>query len=497
MAAGSQRKTWRHQGASGFAGETGSCWRWRLAGSAELANVNLWVSHIVIRHREANLSPCFLLGHQPVDPTHGDRSREEALTIIQQLREQLSRQPERFAEFAAQTSEDVMTRPLGGSMGGIQAYQLRPWPAVLDVLAQTPLGSISEIVETEYGFHLFQRRQPPADVLVSGERLVVGHTEAPWLTQNAREGGIPARTRADAWALANELYAQARARPEAFAELVERHSEHADVVRAGDIGTWSTRESSPVPREVEVLSKLAVGEVAPPIDGPFGYEILRRTPNRTREWFTVELVSVAFEPPAPGEESESMAAAFSKMRQISKEVRKRPARFAELQRQLCCTGRFQWQDGRGSAALTKVVEHLRPGEIAREPARDGAAYVLLKRVEAGPPKAHSVAFELPEPAVPSVEPFIATHGGDSIVSIFSATIDDARASLALGPELVAKLAEFQSHLVRFDDLGPTGGWIAAYRSSLAELSASLGPTEYARFEALLNRHWERHILQSN
>jgi hypothetical protein len=471
--------------------------RWRLAGDQALANVNLWVSHIVVRHREANGTPCFLLGRQAGDPTRVDRSREEALALIQNLREQLVRQPERFAELAAETSEDVMTRPLGGSFGGIQAFHFRPWPEVLDVLAQTPMGSISDVVESEYGFHVFLRRHPPPEVIVSGERLVVGHAEAPWLAQNAREG-IPARTRADAWARASELYARARAKPEAFGDLLERHSEHADAVRSGDIGTWSTREITRHPREVEILSRLAVGEVAPPVDGPFGYEILRRTPNRDRQWFAVELVSLGFEPPSPGEKSASMAAAIAKIRTFSKEVQRRPTRFSELQREHCCTHRFQWQDGRGPAALIKAAEQLQLGEIAREPVRDGAAYVLVKRVEASISETPSVAFDLPAPRVPSVEPFIETHGGDSILGILSATTEAARASLGLSPNAIARLSEFQRQLgARLAELGPRGDRIAAYRSALAELSAALRPTDYARFESLLNTHWERHILQTN
>jgi hypothetical protein len=212
----------------------------------------------------------------------------------------------------------------------------------------------------------------------------------------------------------------------------------------------------------------------------------------------VELVSVGFEPPLPGEKSESMAAALSKLHALSKEVQKKPARFAELQRRYCCQSRFSWQDGRGPAALTNAVEGLQVGEIARDPVRDGAAYVLVKRVAAAIPEVSPVSFDLPAPLLPSVEPFIATHGADSIVSILAATTEDGRASLGLPPDAIHRLSESQRNLSgRLAELGPRGDRIAVYKSTLAEVSTALGPADYARFETLLNRHWEQHILQTN
>ena len=53
--------------------------------------------------------------------------------------------------------------------------------------------------------------------------------------------------------------------------------EHRDLSRDGDLGTWSSREASPFPREIERLQGLRVGEIAPPIDSPYGFQILLRT----------------------------------------------------------------------------------------------------------------------------------------------------------------------------------------------------------------------------
>lgn len=471
--------------------------RWRLANPSELANVVLWASHIVIRHREVtNPEPCFNLGKWHSESAKVERSREDALRLIQQLRDQLAREPERFSELATQHSEDVATRALGGSLGGIQALQLTPWPVVLDVLAQTSPGALSEIIETEYGFHLFLRRSTPATEAVSGARIVIGHNEAPWL-EHISKGDVPFRTRAEALALANDLYARAKADPETFASLVAQHSEHLDVVNGGDLGTWSTTEPSYYPREIELLSRLAVGAVAPPIDSKVGFEILRRTPARARQWYAIEQLSVPFEPPLSGEESPTKVAALAQIRELSRQLQEHPGRFGELQRKHCCVGAEQWEEGRGWPTLTAAVTRLELNEISREPVVSGSSYVLLRRIEPVTPKAPTVTHDLPAPAQPSLEPFIRSHAGAVIASVLAAGAEEARATLGLPSAMLAKVAEIQGDLGRFAELRAAEEKVAAYRATLAELSTALGPADYARYEALLNGHWERQMLLSN
>src|SRR6187402_2689871 len=85
--------------------------RWRLVGTAQLHEVVLWVSHIVIRHREArSFDPCFSFADWHSDRVQPTRSRQEALAIAKKIAEEAEGTPEHFAELAARYSEDVGTQ---------------------------------------------------------------------------------------------------------------------------------------------------------------------------------------------------------------------------------------------------------------------------------------------------------------------------------------------------------------------------------------------------
>jgi hypothetical protein len=250
--------------------------------------------------------------------------------LAEQLAVQAQLDPERFATLAREHSEDPLTRQLGGSLGGVKASYFAPLYGLLDVFAATEIGSVSQVVETPHGFHVFLRRHPPSEAVVSGSRIVIGHVDAGWL-------GIlypdrpPTRSRDEAAAIASQIYEQARLNPERFDELVRRHSEHEDVIRDGDFGTWSNLEPTPFPREIEALERVKPGEVAQPIDSLFGIQVILRTPNRPRTVYATTTLRLRFDPSAPG----SKAATLDRARSIASRVAQSPASFTELQAELC------------------------------------------------------------------------------------------------------------------------------------------------------------------
>lgn len=91
---------------------------------------------------------------------------------------------------------------------------------------------------------------------------MIGHVDAPFL--GVLSGAAPSRSRAEVRALAQRIYTDAQAKPEAFAELVLRYTELRHRVRGGDFGTCSNREPAPFPREIELLDQLSIGEVRRP-----------------------------------------------------------------------------------------------------------------------------------------------------------------------------------------------------------------------------------------
>ena len=153
--------------------------RWRLQNPVGLQRVMLWVSHILIQHegspgREVSFAPSQWQSQAP-PPV---RTREEARQLAVRVAAEAVRSPEAFARLAAQYSEDIVTKDSGGSLGGISASQFFEEPQVLDALSQTPPGTLTRPVETRYGFHVFLRRAPPEESVVSGAHIVIGHDDA-------------------------------------------------------------------------------------------------------------------------------------------------------------------------------------------------------------------------------------------------------------------------------------------------------------------------------
>lgn len=314
-------------------------------------------------------------------PPPPGRSRAQALVLARTIARRARERPELFPRLIEEFSEDSTTRARQGSLGGRRAINLTPWPQVLDALAELRPGEISRVVETEAGFHVLLRSPPPPREVVSGVRLVIGHDRAPFLAR--LRGGEPvARTRDEARALSSSLSRRARRDPARFAELVARHSDHPDVIRGGDLGQWSTHEPTDLHIHVDVLRRLDVGQVSDPVDTPFGWEVLMRTPNRARQDFALAAIQLHFDPnPSLGRaDPASRWSARSSAHRILRLLRDAPDRFEEFQRRACCLGRVQWQEGRGEPALTAALKQLEPGETLVEPVEHGSSFLVVRRV---------------------------------------------------------------------------------------------------------------------
>jgi hypothetical protein len=370
--------------------------RWRLAPPEELDHTLLWLSHVLIRHAEVDETQIAftLTGWRSTEPL-ATRPRSEARLLAQRIA-QTARERGHFAELARRYSEDPSTRERGGSLGGVAAGHLSAWPQVIDALEKLQPGEVSDAVETPFGYHVLYRRPPVPLLTVSGAHIVIAHADAPWIALAAR-GEVPARSRAEALALARRLFEQARARPDQFAQLVEAWSEHRDAARSGDFGTWSTHEISGLPREIETLAQLQVGEVAEPIDTLFGYQVIQRTPNRVRDRYAMQKIQLRFDPEradgAPGSKSQ----VYAQARDIAARLRSEPASFAKLQQQHCCPEVWEIIEGRQLPALEQALARLSPGQIAPEPIEDVAVeYLIPQRLELGAlPPARPTRFELP------------------------------------------------------------------------------------------------------
>jgi hypothetical protein len=467
--------------------------RWRLVDPTGLDDVVLWVSQILIRHEQADRDPAFQVADWHSESPGAKRSRGEALVLARELREQAWHDPTRFGELASSHSEDVATRSRAGSLGGISASQLLLWPKVLDALAATPIGQVSEVIETQYGFHILLRRAPPREDTVSGAHIVIAHQAAGWIRILGRREA-PLRSREQALTLANQLYEEARRTPEAFSTLVERYSEHRDAERGGDMGTWSTREPTFYPREVEILGGLAVGEIAPPVDSPVGFQILQRTPNRPRERFAMDEIHLYFDPSSAEPDPTSQQSVRAKATRLALELRAAPSRFYDLRNEVCCSFSDQWDEGRGSPALTDALSRLEIGQITPEPIRTEFSYVIAKRVPppaGGPP---SVRFELPQPSAPDIAGVLQARDDGFLMDELRIVGEEVLGQLPLSPSAAQQIALLHSGTGRFEGLDTRQSRRDAFNRLLNDVEKILGPVTYARYLALLDAHFERVVL---
>ncbi len=369
--------------------------KWRLLPAAELGATMLWLSDIVIRHSGVSF-PNVSFNHSgwlTAEPLQA-RSQQEALARAEEVVRR-ARDGESFEDLAREYSDELETSSRGGSLGGVLASHLLPWPHVLDALETLGPGEVSNVIETDTGYHVLLRRPPPPDVTVSGRRLVIAHDGAPWIALAAR-GPVPQRSRAEALALARDLYERARAQPAEFELLVTERSEHRDGARGGDFGTWSTREPTELPREVEVLAGLGIGEVAAPIDSLWGIQIIQRTEDRARERFAMASLELIYDPSRPESEPASRQSAQRRIEELSVNLREHPDRFAALQREYCCDVVSEIVSGRHSPALESALGQLAPEQITGEPIEEpNLRFMLVKRLPLTLlPRAPEIRYEL-------------------------------------------------------------------------------------------------------
>ena len=415
--------------------------RWRLADPGQLDDVVLWFRHILIRHRDvpSGLVP-LNLPHWTGAPLPPRRTREQAFDIARRIADEASVDPGRFAQLAETYSEDVATRQLGGAVGGVSASAVRT-QVLLDALQALRPGQVSRVVETGYGFHVLLRLAPPEDVRVSGSRIVLAHDDATWVARYLPRWPVPHRTAQEALALAGEIYAQLQRDPARFGELLERYSDHQDASRGGDFGSWSSREATPFPRELEVLRRLRPGEVAPPLDSLFGVQIIQRTAERQRSALASSMLRWHFDPAAPPGSPNAEATVAERARAIARELSARPLAFSDYQQRYCCTGRSDWIAGRGEAPIESELARLTPGQVSPNPLRLRSEYVLVQRLEPELPPSRAAGVELPSPDHVEVESVVAVRGLRILQRILP-TLE----RLDLTPGVRAQLARLQGNL---------------------------------------------------
>jgi PPIC-type PPIASE domain len=464
---------------------------WRLANPDQLGNVVVWADQILIRHDAARNEVSFNLAYWLSVPPAPRRTRDQALALAQQIAAEAARAPSAFDELARRYSEDLPSRDEGGALGGLAVSQLSAWPQVLDALAALQSGQTSNVVETNYGLHIFRRQEPPPEQTLSGSHIVIGHNQAEWLKVQAR-GPLPARSRDEALRLASELYRQALARPERFQELVDKYSEHRDALLAGDFGNWSSREPNPFPARMRRLEHLAVGQVGAPIETHLGFEVILRTEARPREQYAMRAARLPFDPEAPETSESSRARVLAQAEAFARTYAAEPQRFGapgELP-----VAPMQWESGRGVPGVDLQLAQLGLGEVAASPVQAEFSFQISQRTAPEPSSPEHYATELPTPAYPDVAYQASQMSPGALRELLRESDRGAQADLRLSAAQRARLRTLHDSPVLADASEPSEAG-AAFERVLQQTQALLGRDGYSVYLSVLQRKLASVLLE--
>jgi len=217
------------------------------------------------------------ISHILLQVTPGAESKQQAREKIAGILERL-RSGEDFAELARQYSEDPGSAAKGGELGFIQrgdfvkdfeekAFALQP-------------GQISDIVETQFGFHIIQMLER------RGEKINVRHI----LIRTRPTKADEERTLKLLLAIRDSCLAGAD-----FAEMAKRYSNDETTADKGGYLGWFEVEKLQLPEFKSVVKELKIGEISQPFRTRFGYHIVKLLNRREggklslqRDWEQIE-----------------------------------------------------------------------------------------------------------------------------------------------------------------------------------------------------------------
>lgn len=212
-----------------------------------------------------------------------DESRRKALEKILEAKRILSQGVD-FAEVARQYSEDP-SGARGGNLGSMRRSDLVKEYA--DAAAALNVGEISDVVETQFGFHLIQLMGRAGDEIDTRHILV----RVP-ITPEDEQKTI---------AFLDSVRREITAGDLTFAEAARQISEDESTrEKGGQLGTFP-QDQIQLPAWRDAAQRLEPGETSEPIKTDFGFILVRvdeREPARTLtlkdDWEDIERLALSF-----------------------------------------------------------------------------------------------------------------------------------------------------------------------------------------------------------
>ncbi len=207
----------------------------------------------------------------------GESSRQAALDKIREIKKQLDAGAD-FEELARKYSEDVASAKRGGDLGFTKRGDfVKEFEETAFSLKQ---GEISDIVETQFGFHIIQLIER------RGEKVRTRHI----LIQSRPTEDDERRIIAELKEIRDKILAGAP-----FDSMAVIHSDDQNAYKdKGYLGTWEV-EKLAIPAFARIVRNLKPGEISEPFKTEYGYHIVKliskqtaRTLNLAQDWDKIQ-----------------------------------------------------------------------------------------------------------------------------------------------------------------------------------------------------------------
>lgn len=207
------------------------------------------------------------------------RAKAEARARAEELAARARKDPASF-EALIRAESDGWNKDQGGYLGAWTMNGER-FPAAFDrAVYGLAEGAISGPIESQFGYHLFQRLPvQDATSLLSCAHILIAFEGAEKARPAVRRSKEEAREEAE------RILAEARRDPSRFGQLATAHSDDATRKQGGDLGSFR-RGTMPSVFE-EAMTRLKIGEVGGPVLTQYGYHVLLRREAPTDKDYVV------------------------------------------------------------------------------------------------------------------------------------------------------------------------------------------------------------------
>ena len=207
--------------------------------------------------------PMVRLSHILKDIRAGDATRQAALKQIREIQERLD-QGEDFAELAVTYSQDPGSAQNGGELGFVERGTFVP--EFDDAAFALEDGQTSDIVETQFGFHIIKMIEN------RGDQVNVRHI----LVQMQK-------TESDEQVIFQELSVirdSIMTSDKTFEEMARKYSDDKESSESGGSLGWLPTNSLQIPEFRAVVDTLQIGKISQPFKTRFGYHLVRMEDKR-------------------------------------------------------------------------------------------------------------------------------------------------------------------------------------------------------------------------